>query len=751
VYFSDNFADVNDGSGDTFQGNQEDTFLVVGFPGFAYPEGLVPGTTYYWRVDEIDADGTTKHQGSIWSFTIPPKKAYNPAPFDGVPFIDLNLSLSWTPGFGTKLHYVYFGDNFDDVNSGVVGIPQGTTSYNPGTLEANKVYYWRVDEFDSITTHKGDVWSFKTAKTGGGLRGDYYQGTNFQNLMLIRIDSQVNFNWGDPGSPDALVGNDNFSVRWAGEVEAAFTETYTFYTNSDDGARLWVDGQQLVDDWTDQGTSENYGTIDLVAGNVYTLVMEYNDSSGAAVAELQWSSPSVPKQLIPQAALSPPVRAGSQNPSNGTADVTITPVLTWRAGDYASSHDVYFGSDADTVNNATTSSPEFQGSQETGSESFVPGELLSDSTYYWRIDEVNDVNPNSPWKGNVLSFTTGDFLIVDDFESYNDINEGEPGSNRIYLTWLDGYDNPAINGSIVGNATAPFAEQGIVRTGSQSMPYFYDNNMKYSEAQLTLSPAQDWTRLGVTVLSLSFLGNAGNSVEPMYVKINGKKVLYNGDVSDITLPRWNLWNIDLASVGVNLQNITSLIIGFGNDTNPTAGDSGTVYFDDIRLHQAIPAVTAPSEEIWIEAEDADTITAPMEIYTDMADASGGKYIGTTDDVGNSSDSPPPDGIATYNFTVQGGTYKISCRIIIPNGDSFWVRIPGAANLTPGEDPDNPGTGWVRWSDPPDSDDWYWHDVFSGDHDQEVANWTLPAGSYTLEIARREDAALIDTILISKVE
>jgi hypothetical protein len=115
------------------------------------------------------------------------------------------------------------------------------------------------------------------------------------------------------------------------------------------------------------------------------------------------------------------------------------------------------------------------------------------------------------------------------------------------------------------------------------------------------------------------------------------------------------------------------------------------------------------------------------------------------------DSPPPDGIATYNFTVQGGTYKVSGRIIIPNGDSFWARIPGAANLTPGEDPDNPGTGWVRWSDPPNSDNWYWNDVFSGDHGNAVANWTLAAGTYTLEIAYREDAALLDIIVISKID
>ena len=87
----------------------------------------------------------------------------------------------------------------------------------------------------------------------------------------------------------------------------------------------------------------------------------------------------------------------------------------------------------------------------------------------------------------------------------------------------------------------------------------------------------------------------------------------------------------------------------------------------------------------------------------------------------------------------------------PDGDSFWVRIPGATNLTPGEDPDNPGTGWVRWSDPPDSDNWYWNDVFSGDHGNAVANWTLAAGTHTLEIARREDGALLDIIVISKID
>ena len=103
VYFGDNFDDVNAGAESVFQGNQTATFYVVGFPGFAFPDGLVPGTTYYWRVDEIEADGTTIHKGDLWSFTVPPKIAYNSNPPNGAKFVDPNVALSWDAGFGTKI------------------------------------------------------------------------------------------------------------------------------------------------------------------------------------------------------------------------------------------------------------------------------------------------------------------------------------------------------------------------------------------------------------------------------------------------------------------------------------------------------------------------------------------------------------------------------------------------------------------------------------------------------------------------
>jgi hypothetical protein len=166
IYLGDNFDDVNDGTheSETFRANQAGTFFVAGFVGYPYPDGLVPGTTYYWRVDEVnDANVASPWKGDVWSFTVPSKKAYQPVPADGVSFIDPdNVVLRWTKGFGAILNTVYFGDDFDTVANATGGPPVALTTYDPGVLESNKTYYWRVDEFDGATTHKGDVWSFRT-------------------------------------------------------------------------------------------------------------------------------------------------------------------------------------------------------------------------------------------------------------------------------------------------------------------------------------------------------------------------------------------------------------------------------------------------------------------------------------------------------------------------------------------------------------------------------------------------------------
>ena len=164
MYFGTSFDDVNNGAEGAFVGNLATTSQVVGFFGFPAPDGLVPGTTYYWRVDGVnDADPNSPWKGDVWSFWIPPTSAYEPSPSDGAKFVHADAELSWTAGMNAILHYVHFGDNFDDVNNATTGTIATDATFAPGTLESGKTYYWRVDESSPPNpTIKGDVWSFTT-------------------------------------------------------------------------------------------------------------------------------------------------------------------------------------------------------------------------------------------------------------------------------------------------------------------------------------------------------------------------------------------------------------------------------------------------------------------------------------------------------------------------------------------------------------------------------------------------------------
>ncbi len=438
VYIGESFDDANNGTVDAFRGNQADTTLIVGFPGFAYPDGLVPGTTYYWRIDEVnDADPNSPLKGKIWTFAIPPKTAYFPDPADGAEFVDPGATLSWTSGFGAKLHTVYIGDNFEDVYNATGGAARGTATYKPASpLESEKVYYWRIDEFDPPNTYKGDVWSFTT-----------------------------------PGA------------------------------------------------------------------------------------------------------------VGNPQPTNGAVDVQMTATLNWTPADNAASHDLYFGADADAVKNATTVSPEYIGPRSLGAESYDPGGLDWESSYAWRVDEVY---PTGTVKGLAWSFATADFIIVEDFESYNDVDPPDPNSNRIFDIWIDGFGTTT-NGALVGNDLPPYAEQSIVHGGAQSMPYLYDNANKTSEATLTLVYPRDWTEEGVAKLSLWFRGALANSPDRIFVAL-GNAVVYHDDASATQILGWNKWVIDLTEfAGVDLTNVNTIAIGIGTKNSPAAGGAGQMYFDDIRL------------------------------------------------------------------------------------------------------------------------------------------------------------------------
>ena len=550
VYFGDNLDDLYAGAADTFQGNQPTAFLIVGFPGFPYPEGLVVGTRYYWRIDEKEADGTT-HTGKVWSFLVPPMKAYNPWPSDSARFVDTEVDLSWEAGFGTKLHHVYFGQSAADVEAGAPGTykgPAATTIYAPGALDFEQTYYWRIDQFDGLETYVGDVWSFTTTSPGlGTIVQEIWNNVAGTDINVLKDDPRY------PHSPDEISEltnfdsgtglGDDYGGRIHGWVYAPATGDYTFWLCSDDQGELWLSSDDDADNsrqiayvgdpppaaggWAPAGDWDKYPTqqsesVSLIGGERYYISAIWNDGSGGDHCQVAWGGPGIqPYTIIPGTNLSPyePVEAYGPKPGNRATDVTQTPVLSWKSGIHAVSHELYFGADEQAVADATKASPEYKGTKALGDESHDPGELSWETIYYWRVDEVNNVNPDSPWPGKVWSFTTADFLIIDDFEDYN------TGDNQIWESWLDGLGFGAPNmanyfagngtGAAVGDeTTASYTEETIVNSGLQSMPVSYDNNKQgyamYSETEKTLATARNWTVEGITELSLWFRGNTGS-------------------------------------------------------------------------------------------------------------------------------------------------------------------------------------------------------------------------------------------------
>ena len=283
--------------------------------------------------------------------------------------------------------------------------------------------------------------------------------------------------------------------------------------------------------------------------------------------------------------------ANNPYPVDNASDVSWAVILNWAPGLFAQTHDVYFGTDEEAVKNATKSSPEYKATYHIGSEGFVSGILEFNTTYYWRVDEVNDAHPDQLWKGNVWSFTVGNYFVIDDFESYNDIPEDREGSNLVYRKWTDGFKNPQTNGSIIGHVIGSSTETTIVHSGRQSVPLQYDNSLA-SSSEVTVNTidlplGQNWTKSGAETLALWFYGDPNNSTtEQMYIRINHVKVAYSGDPGNLTRRQWTRWNINLAALGINLNNITTLTIGF--EKTGETGSRGMILIDDIRLYR--PAI-----------------------------------------------------------------------------------------------------------------------------------------------------------------
>ncbi len=588
VYFSTSLEDVNTGAEAAFTGNTKQTTQSVGFPGFPYPDGLTAGSTYYWRVEEVnDAHPGSPWRGNVWSFWIPFKTGYNPLPVDGAQFEDVNTDLSWEPGMNAIMHAVYFGANAEEVANAQGAPPQmGSTTFDPGLLAVGSTYYWRVDTFNGKEWIKGPVWSFRTMpnippaddptlvawwkldespgttvvdSSGNGHHGKFKLG----DVQWVEgIDGgalEFPTGWVEMNDYEGVLGTKNRTItawirttgygdyiswgqnvntqKWIcrvqdtaanGTVGALRTECSGGYiigstiltddewhhvtsvldvvgTSGIDDIKLYVDGwQETISGWqaVDVNTVGGGRMVWLGEGHHGRLFAGLLDD--VRIYERALSQDEI--KLVMRGDL---LLAWQPEPRNGqVVDLETALPLRWQPGDKASEHDVYFGMDKQTVENADASDAAgiYRGRQNAASYTPNEGVEWGGGPYFWRVDEYNTDGTIS--KGRVWSFTISDFILVDNFESYTD-NDAE--NEAIWQNWIDGFGVPE-NGSQVGYLLPPYAERTIVHGGKQSMPLAYDNTagVKYSEAALTLTAPRNWVKNGTDELSLWFRGYPGS-------------------------------------------------------------------------------------------------------------------------------------------------------------------------------------------------------------------------------------------------
>ena len=521
VFFGDKQADVQAGTGGTFRGNFPATWYMVGIVGYPYPNGLDLNKTYYWRIDEIEADGVTRHAGNVWSFTVPPRTAFNPQPTDGMKYLPPDTKLSWMAGFGAKLHYVYFGTNYDTVNNATAGgMPSVPTTFDPGALAADTVYYWRVDEFDGSATHKGSVWSLRTMP-------DIPLATDPNFIGWWKLDEGIGnkaLDWSGHGNHGTLRGDakwepagyDGGAINLDGsgdyidtgktpatlkiDVNKARTVTAWVYTRAFNNGGIYTSGTYsdnqsfslrtltTTNRWRLQyyGTANDYD-FDFTALNRWVHFAHVHDGTRTKIY------------------------------GNGALIVDVartlntTNTVTFRIGDYSSAQFNGLIDDVRLYNRAlsATEIPDtmrgdpklaWNASPTNGSTveirrisgmSWSKGDSATQHDVYFGTDlaVVTDATTSSPeYKGRQagttwslagkIAFDTGPFYWrIDEINTDATISKGRIWSftvadylilddmedynnfppDRIFETWIDGWGNQAVNGAIVGHPEPDFS------------------------------------------------------------------------------------------------------------------------------------------------------------------------------------------------------------------------------------------------------------------------------------------------------
>jgi len=605
--------------------------------------------------------------------------AQEPSPTDAADDVIREIVLEWEAGDYADTHDVYFGTSYDDVNNAsrtnpmdvLVSQGQSGTIYAPDNrLEFSQTYYWRVDEVNAApdnAIYTGEVWSFTVEPFAYAVEG---------------IVATTNTTYEEGRGPELVVDGSGLNeddqhattptTMWAGAPPAdgstpyiafEFDRVYKLYEmlvwnyNMDFEAFLGLGIKETTIEYSEDGdTWTTLGDFELNQGPgagtyTYNTVVSFD---GAPVKYVRmnihssWGATAQFHGLSEVRFMYIPAHAREPQPADGATNVAIESSLGWRSGRDAASHEVYLGTDPNALSLDGT----------TTTNSYDPGVLDLDTTTYWQVVEVNEAEPTPAWTSDVWSFSTQEYVVIDDFESY--VDDESDGGQAIWSAWIDGlveYGGKAENGgSQVGHTTSPFAEQTIVHGGGQSMPLYFENGSAsaISEADYAIAPAQNWNQGAIKSLSLWFHGQLDNTGQ-LYVAINGTKVVYDGDAADIARAQWQPWNIDLSTVGANLNSVSELSVGV------QGAGSGVVYIDDIRLYAKDVVKVTPTDPD--PAGLAAHYTFDEGAGTTVSDASGNGNTGTI--VGD-----PLWGTGVVNGAMEfSGDDYVNCG----NGDSLQIQ------------------------------------------------------------------------------
>ena len=404
----------------------------------------------------------------------------------------------------------------------------------------------------------GPGWTFRTANEGD-IRHDWIEVRYPGDIFVDKFDTRSAEN--PQGQLDGQWHHYAFVLEEAGRLRVYFDGVPALSRDGAEKAQDYGVGIDAIFFGT-----ENDAFVNALEGDMDELQVFNYAVAPEDIADLI-TSPGDPRQ------------ATDPGPADGQSDVPRDGVLNWRSGREADWHELYISTNIDAVVEGLARVDTVAISH------YEYGSLDLGRTYYWKVDEINEGQNPTEWEGELWSFTTQEYVAVDDFEGYtDDIDAGQ----AVFQAWIDGWENDT--GSVVGYFEPPFTEDVIVHDGGNSMPLTYDNTVApwYSEAERIWPAAQNWTAGGADTLVVYVKGAAGNDPETLYVIIEASKehtaVIAHPDRQVVRAEDWQPWRIPFSAFstgGMYLTSIKKMVIGLGTPDNPTAGGSGLIYIDDI--------------------------------------------------------------------------------------------------------------------------------------------------------------------------